>query len=144
MERQTSVRQIDLGEGLFIRPKSPSQEPHLLGSRCTNCKEVIFPKQRRCANCSSEAIEEIALSPRGKLHSFTNVNYPVPDGYKGPVPYGVGMVELPEGVRVMSHLTESDPNKLFVGMDMALVIDKLFEDEDGTEVIGFKFKPILG
>lgn len=144
MEAHPSVRQVDLGEGLFVRPRSASEEPRLLGSRCTNCGEVTFPKQRRCANCSSDAVEEIVLGPRGRLHSFTNVNYPVPDGYKGPVPYGVGMVELPEGVRVMAHLTEHDPAKLAVGMEMALVIEKLFADDDGTEVIGFKFKPIAG
>lgn len=142
MEKHASVRQVDLGEGLFVRPQSPSEEPRLLGSRCKSCGEVTFPKQRRCGNCSSDAIEEITLSPMGKLYSFTNVNYPVPEGYKGPVPYGVGMVELPDGVRVMAHLTESAPEKLVVGMDMALVIEKLFADDDGTEVIGFKFRPI--
>lgn len=142
MENHPSVRQVDLGEGLFIRPQSPSDEPRLLGSRCTSCGEVTFPKQRRCANCSSDAIEEITLSSRGKLYSFTNVNYPPPDGYKGPVPYGVGMIELPEGVRVVAHLTESNPDKLAVGMEMALVIDKLFAEDDGAEVIGFKFKPV--
>ncbi len=141
---EPSVRQMDVGEGLFVRPQSASEEPHLLGSRCTSCGEATFPKQRRCAHCSSDQIEEIALSPRGKLYSFTNVNYPVPDGYRGPIPYGVGMVELPEGVRVMAPLTEHDPAKLAAGMDMALVIEKLFTDEDGTEVIGFKFKPISG
>ncbi|MCM2310436.1 MAG: Zn-ribbon domain-containing OB-fold protein [Steroidobacteraceae bacterium] len=142
MENHQSANRVDVGEGLFLRPQSPSDEPRLLGGRCTSCGEVTFPRQRRCANCSSEKIEEIPLSPRGKLFSFTNVNYPVPDGYKGPVPYGVGMVELPEGVRVLSHLTEHSPDKLAVGMDMALIIDKLFTDDDGTEVIGFKFKPI--
>ena len=41
-----------------------------------------------------------------------------------------------------AHLTESDPDKLKVGMDMMLIIDKMFEDEEGNEIIGFKFKPL--
>ncbi len=136
------VNRMDVGEGLFVHAQSATEAPHLLGSRCTHCGEVTFPKQHRCANCSSEAVEEVPLSARGTLYSFTNVNYPVPDGYKGPVPYGVGMIELPEGVRLMAHLTESDPRKLRVGMAMALVLDKLFAQDDGAEVVGFKFKPV--
>lgn len=142
MESRHSANRVDVGEGLFVHSQSAREVPHLLGSRCTHCAEVTFPKQHRCANCSSEEVEEIPLSSRGTLYSFTNVNYPVPDGYKGPVPYGVGMVELPEGVRLLAHLTESDPRKLRVGMDMVLVLDKLFAEDDGTEVVGFKFKPV--
>ena len=129
-------------EGLFEIPSSPSDEPHLIGSKCKDCEEVVFPKQMGCPNCCSEDVEELLLGPRGTLYSFTNVNHPVPEGYKGPIPYGVGLVDLPEGARVEAYLTESDPGKLEVGMNMMLVIDKLFEDEEGNEVIGFKFKPL--
>lgn len=142
MQGSPSINRVDVAEGLFVRPPSAAQAPQLLASRCLHCAEVTFPKQHRCANCSSDEVEEIALSPRGKLWAFTNVNYPVPDGYKGPVPYGVGMVEMPEGVRLLAHLTRSDPAELCVGMDMALVLDPLFVDDDGVEVVGFKFAPV--
>ena len=135
-------KQILVEEGLFIIPSSPSDEPHLIGSKCNICGEVVFPRQMGCPNCCSEDVEETLLGPKGKLYSFTNVNHPVPEGYKGPIPYGVGLVDLPEGARVEAHLTESDPGKLKVGMDMMLVIDKLFEDEEGNEITGFKFKPL--
>ena len=38
------------------------------------------------------------------------------------VPYGVGYVELPGQVRVEARLTESDPAKLRIGMEMELVL----------------------
>jgi uncharacterized protein len=142
MEKQTSGKEILVGEGLFVRPQSPSEEPKLIGSKCVKCGEVTFPKQPRCANCSSDATEEILINSRGKLYSFSNVNHPVPEGYKGPIPFGVGMVEVPEGVMIMCYLTESSPEKLRVGMDMALVIEKLFDADDGCAVIGFKYKPV--
>jgi uncharacterized OB-fold protein len=135
-------KQFLIDEGIFAIPSSPSEEPHLIGSRCKNCGEAAFPKQMGCPNCCSEDVEEILLGPRAKLWSFTNNNYPVPEGYKGPVPYGIGMVDLPEGPRIVAYLTESDPEKLRVGMDLMLVIDKMFDDEEGNEVIGFKFKPL--
>lgn len=134
-------KQILIAEGLFTVPSSELDKPHLIGSKCKVCGEVVFPKQSGCPNCCSADIEDTLLGPKGKLYSFTNVNNPVPMGYKGPIPYGVGLIDLPEGARVEAYLTESDPSKLKVGMDMMLIVDKLF-DEDGNEVIGFKFKPL--
>jgi len=136
------AKQILVEEGLFTIPSSSSDEPHLIAGKCKVCGEVVFPKQTGCPNCCSEDVEEILIGPKGKLYSFTNVNHPVPEGYKGPIPYGIGLVDMPEGVRVEAHLTESDPDKLKVGMDMMLIIDKMFEDEEGNEIIGFKFKPL--
>jgi uncharacterized protein len=138
----SGVKRILIDEGLFTIPKSPAEEPHLIGSKCRNCGEVVFPRQRGCPNCCSENVEEIPMGPKGKLYSFTNVNRAVPEGYKGPVPYGVGLVDLPEGARIFAPLTESDPGKLKVGMDLTLIVGKLFEDAEGNEVIGFKFKPL--
>jgi uncharacterized OB-fold protein len=54
------------------------------------------------------------------------------------------MIELAEGLRVTAVLDEGDPDKLCVGMPMELVITRLFEDEQGNEVLGYKFRPIVG
>ena len=140
--KNEETRQPLVEEGLFTIPSSSSEEPHLIGSQCKVCGEVVFPKQMGCPNCCSEDVGEVLIGPKGKLYSFTNVNHPVPEGYKGPIPFGVGMVDMTEGVRVEAHLTEYDPEKLKVGMDMILIIDKLFDDEEGNEIIGFKFKPL--
>ena len=140
MEKEGSVKEIIVGEGLFVRPASPSEEPHLLGSKCKTCGEVTFPKQPWCANCGGEA-EELVMSSKGKLYSFSNVHNAPPEGYKGPIPYGVGSVEV-DGVRVMCNITEPDPKKLKIGMDMELVIGSLFVDEQGNDVIGFQFRPV--
>lgn len=127
---------------MFVRPEAHADEGHLVGSRCTTCGEVTFPKQRWCANCGGEA-RDLPLSTRGILYSFTNVNNPPPEGYRGPIPYGVGVVEV-DGVRIMCNITEHDPDKLRIGMEMELVIDSLFVDDDGNRVIGFMFKPVFG
>jgi uncharacterized OB-fold protein len=135
-------KQCLVEEGLIEIPSSPSDEPQLLAGRCKNCEEVTFPRQTGCPNCCMDDIEPVKIGPEVTLYSFTNVNHPVPEGYKGPIPYGVGLVDFPEGPRIVAHLTEHDPEKLKVGMDMIMVIDKMFEDEEGHEVIGFKFKPV--
>jgi uncharacterized protein len=68
---------------------------------------------------------------------------PQPAPYKGPVPYALAWVELPEGVRFETLLTDCNFDALQVGMEVELVIEKLHEDEDGNEVLAYKFRPLL-
>jgi len=64
-----------------------------------------------------------------------------PEFYRGPVPYAEGFVELPEGVRVQTLFTDCNLDDLRVSMDVELVIEKLHEDEEGNEIVTFKFRP---
>jgi uncharacterized OB-fold protein len=57
------------------------------------------------------------------------------------VPYGVGYVELDGLIRVEARLTESDPEKLVIGMEMELVLERLGVDDDGNDVVTYAFAP---
>ena len=57
------------------------------------------------------------------------------------MPFGVGVVELPEGVRVITRLTESDPARAGPGQPMELRIVPLHPDEDGNDVVTYAFAP---
>jgi uncharacterized OB-fold protein len=57
-------------------------------------------------------------------------------------PYGVGLVQLDDVVRVESRLTESDPEKLDFGMEVELRIVPFYVDDEGNELITFAFAPI--
>ena len=60
-----------------------------------------------------------------------------PPGYEGPTPYGFGVVELTrEQLRVVTRLTEPDPERLQFGQPMTLVADEL---HDG--VVTWAFTP---
>jgi uncharacterized protein len=131
-------KQVSVNEQLFKLPVA-GETPSLLGVRCLACGEVFFPKRTRCVNCFGEEVEEIALSKEGKLYSFTVVHHATP-GYKGTVPYAVGAVELPEGIVILSPLAESTFETLKVGMKVRLVFEKLYDDDNGNEVISYKFK----
>jgi len=62
--------------------------------------------------------------------------------YKGPVPYAYGLVDLPEGLRVESLFVAEDFDELEVGRDAELEIERLCDDDEGREVLTFKFRPI--
>jgi len=139
-----AAKKIPVKEGLWTVPSSLDEKPQLIGSRCHLCGEVFFPKKTRgiCNHCQSRNLEEIKLSRRGKIYSFTVVTQRPPEFYKGPVPYAEGFVELPEGVRVETLFTDCNFDNLKIGMDVEMVIEKLHEDENGNEVTAFKFRPV--
>jgi len=141
-------KQIPIANGLFTWP---SEDPRLIGSKCKRCGQVTFPAQGSCPNCCREEMENILLEKRGKLWTFTVQGfYPKSPPYAGPeteetfVPFGVGYVELPGNVMVQGRLTENDPKKLRIGMDLELVILKFKEEEDGNEVMIYAFQPMEG
>lgn len=135
--------QVPIAEGLYTWP---SDAPRLIASRCTACGEVAFPKQQGCPNCTADASEEVLLSRRGRLWTWTIQRFPPPPPFIGERddfrPYGVGYVELPEGIRIEARLTESDPEKLAIDMEMELVIEKFLEGEQGEELMTFAFRPV--
>ena len=123
---------VAVHEGLF------TTEPRLIGGKCAACGRHQFPRGPLCPYCGSEDVGEALLSPRGTLWMWTAVTAP-PPGYKGEVPYGFGVVELPEGVRVITRLTESDPSALTFGQDMTLQLVTLHTDDDGNDVVTWVF-----
>lgn len=117
-------------------------EPYLIGSRCKLCGYVAFPKKIICPACvTRESMEEIKLSGKGKIDTFSVLHVGAP-GFS--VPYIVAYVVLPEGPRVFSMINGCEPSEksLEVGTDVELVVGKICDDEQGNEVIGYKFKPI--
>ena len=114
-------------DGLFGEDAHGS--PFLLGGRCAGCDRVQFPMAPTCPACGADTINEVRLSDHGTLWGWTAVTAP-PPGALGDVPFGFGVVELPEGLRVITRLTEPDPSRLAFGMSMQLTIIDLGPDPD--------------
>ncbi|MHB1126353.1 MAG: Zn-ribbon domain-containing OB-fold protein [Bacillota bacterium] len=130
---------VPVKEGLFTWPDA---EPRLIISKCKKCSTVAFPQTEYCPNCASEGMEITHLSRLGKLRNFSSVRN-MPPECKGPVPYGVGIAEFPEGIRIIGLLTTAEIDKLQPGMDVELIVEKLYE-EDGHDVVTYKFRPFEG
>lgn len=139
----STKKQVPIIEGLFTWP---SDEPRLIAARCKSCGTVSFPKfwTIHSPDCKDRKVEEILLSPKGILRSYTILHYPPPPVFRIPpsqIPYAIGMVELPEGIIVLGLMTEGI-NDLKVGMNVELYVDKLYEDEQGNDALTWKFKPV--
>jgi uncharacterized OB-fold protein len=125
----------------------PAEEPQLIGAKCPECAAVTFPAQDACPRCGGLGMERHLLPRRGTLWTFTTQEFLPKEPYAGGEtpetfrPYGVGLVQLGDEVRVEARLTEADPGKLEFGMDVELVVIPFRVDEDGTEVVTFAFQP---
>ena len=133
---------IPVRPGLFTTSASTDGKPRLIGGKCPACKEVSFPNRDICPNCQHESLQEILLSRNGKIYSYSIVMQQPRPYYKGPVPYALGFVELPDEVRIETLFTDCDTDNLEVGMEVELVIDHLYEDDTGKKLITYKFRPV--
>jgi uncharacterized protein len=91
----------------------------LVGGHCGACGHVGFPAAEVCVYCGADDVQPTSLSTTGSLWGWTSVTI-APAGYEGEVPFGFGVVELPEGIRLISRLSESDPIRLEFGQSMQL------------------------
>jgi uncharacterized OB-fold protein len=124
-----------------------SEGPRLLGSKCTTCGAPYFPKSPVCHNpaCNAARIEDAAFGPRGTLWSFAVQYYapPPPVKYDEPfVPFAIGVVDMPEGLRVLGRLSVEDLKTIKIGMPVELVIERLCGAAEGGEITTWKFRPV--
>ncbi len=133
---------VPLIEGLFT---CPSDEPRLIASKCKKCGSLAFPKSPYCTNpdCVKDTanVEVIELANRAKLHTWTVQVYPPAPPFKMEPfePFPIGMLDLPEGLRILGMLTTD--KGLGFGMELEMTIRKLFEDEE-NEYLTWVWKPV--
>jgi uncharacterized OB-fold protein len=97
----------------------------LVAGTCEDCETMMFPLRDRCPACASARVSRTLLPERGVLWTWTTQGFEpksppyVPDGDFAP--FGVGYVEFPGYLRVEGRLTESEPERLRIGMPMHVV-----------------------
>jgi uncharacterized protein len=136
------MARVPIEEGFFRIPDDPAEPPRLLGSRCPACEEVFFPRRLVCAKCLHEGTDDVELSSRGRLWTWTYSHVPMFGKVDASVPgYGVGQIDLPEGPRVQSILL-GGPDDFAIGMEMEIDLEVLRENSAGDEVVIYRFRPV--
>ncbi len=133
-------KKLPIKAGLF-KPPDDGHGGYLIGSKCKVCGVYFHPKRVVCANCYSEDLEEVALSGRGKITTYTIVRTSYP-GTPVTAPFITAQVELPEKVRVLSLITGIDFDKVEIGTEVELCFWKTGEDDKGNEIVAYAFRPV--
>ncbi|WP_082564071.1 MULTISPECIES: Zn-ribbon domain-containing OB-fold protein [unclassified Nocardioides] len=120
----------------------------LLGTRCTSCATVYFPRETGfCRNpaCSGEEFETYEFSRTGTVWSYTDAQYQPPPPYipasESHEPFAIAAVQLPEGLVVLGQVaTGFGVTDLQVGAQVELVVETLYVDESGERTI-WRWRP---
>jgi hypothetical protein len=141
-----STTQVPAVDGWF----TTDAEPRLLGTRCTSCGTVFFPRAAGfCRNpeCRGREFDEVELSRTGTVWSYTDAQYqppppyiPSPDGHE---PFAIAAVELAaEQVVILGQVAKGfGVDDLSVGAAVELVVEPLYE-LDGVEHLIYRWKPV--
>ncbi len=115
-------------------------EPHLEANACTACGALFFDRRNACARCGRVDFERRSLATTGLVRSFTIVERAAPGV---PVPYVSSVIELDGGGVVKANLVEiePDPEKIGLGMKVAMTTFTCGTDDEGTDAVAFGFRP---
>ncbi|MEZ5383301.1 MAG: OB-fold domain-containing protein [Microthrixaceae bacterium] len=127
-------------------------EPALIGSRCVGSGTYFFPPAEvsRAPGHAGGPTERVRLANRGTLWSYTSAGYQPPEPYREPPggfePFAIAAVQLDEeGLVVLGQVpADVSTDALKVGMEMELVVDTLFVDDDGIRQTVWKWRPAGG
>ena len=80
--------------------------------KCRGCGTTIFYPRTHCTQCGSSSLEWITPTGQGTVFSTTTVRRKMDRGGD----YNVSLIELDEGVRLMSRVDGVPPSNVQIGM----------------------------
>ncbi|MBE0415430.1 MAG: Zn-ribbon domain-containing OB-fold protein [Dehalococcoidia bacterium] len=100
----------------------------LLIQRCKDCGVYRHYPRLMCPKCGSWNVEWVKVGGRGKVYTWTVAVQPFHPGFFEDVPYAVVIVELEEGVRMVSNIVDCAPEEIYIGMPVEVVFDDVTEE----------------
>jgi uncharacterized protein len=115
------------------------KEHQLRIQRCTDCKALRVPPRPMCGKCQSLRWDYLVSSGHGTVYSFVMPKYPPLPFLQ--YPYVVALIELDEGVRIVSNLCDIEPEAIEVGMPVEVFYEAFESITDGSELVLHQFRP---
>ncbi len=116
------------------------QRYRLEAGKCSSCGNVYYPPRRVCP-CGGREFETVELPNTGKVVTYTIIRVG-PSDFADEVPYGLGIVELDGGVRLMAQLVDVPLDDIKTGMPVTLEFRKIYQEgEAGIICYGHKAAP---
>ncbi len=88
-------------------------EHRLVGQRCGGCGKLRHPPRPMCPHCGSLEWAAVELSGRGTVYSFAVLHHPQNPQFDYPVV--AGLVDLDEGIRLVTNLVGMLPGEVEIG-----------------------------
>ena len=126
----------------FEPPMSPAGEPFWDATReqrlvlpwCLACERPHWFPRDACPHCLSPQLEWRPASGRGVIYAVSVMPKPAMPMLADRVPYVVALIELEEGVRMMSNVIDIDPEAAPVDLEVDAAWEPL---SDGRHLLVF-------
>jgi len=122
-----SARALPAPDNAALHYWRSAAQGKLVLQRCLTCGRFQFYPRALCAACAGET-EWVEASGRGTLYTFTVIRQNHAEAFAGLSPYAVGIIELEEGVRMMSNIVDCDVDRLEVGMALEVLLLQAADD----------------
>jgi uncharacterized protein len=86
----------------------------LVAQWCAKCGRVRHPPRPMCPECNSLEVEMTTLSGRGVVYSYAVLHHPQHPAFEYPVL--AALIDLDEGIRVVSNLVGLEPDEIRIGL----------------------------
>jgi hypothetical protein len=96
-------------------------EGQLVAQRCRGCGRLRHPPRPMCPDCRSLEFEVVPLSGRGSLYSYAILHHPRHPAFDYPVI--AALVDLEEGIRLVSNLSGVEAADIEIGMELEVEFD---------------------
>lgn len=118
--------------------RNTAKRTTLMAVICNKCKSISHAT--RCEKCNSTDTNQIELSGKATIISFTNV-HDAPDKFKKATPYTLALVKLSEGPNMVAQIVDSD--NISIGAEVESCLRKAHADgAAGLISYSLKFKVI--
>jgi uncharacterized OB-fold protein len=91
--------------------------------RCSGCGAWRHVPREMCAACGCFEWEWAKSSGRGSVFTWTVVTRALHPAFADDVPFAPAVIELDEGVRLLSQVVDCPPAELEVGMPVEVTFD---------------------
>ena len=96
--------------------------------KCTSCGTLRHVPREMCAECNSFEWEWVRSTGRGTVYTWVVVNRALHPAFSHDAPYADVVVEMEEGVRLLSTVADCPPDELEIGMPLEVTYDAVTED----------------
>jgi len=127
-ERPTPTRPLPLPDGFNAEFYRHCREGRLAFQRCDDCGAWRHLPRYMCARCGSERSSWQASSGRGKIFSWTITHQAMHPAFAHEVPYVIAVVELEEGVRLVSRLRGIAPKDVRLDLPVEVELEPVSDD----------------
>ena len=111
-------------------------------AKCKGCGKVMFPPRLACPSCKSREFEQTKINDHGTIETYTIVRI-APSQFTDEAPYPVAIVDMGDGVRLLSQVADCDPGELKIGMKVKLEFRKIQQEGLGGILnYGYKCVPV--